>query len=235
MAIDCYLAMTASEIVSAPSLPRKLGYMACHFSPYSTGLSNLPRQLPPGSMLLLTDRTPIHGHDPELIGDQLSDCVKANRCHSVLLDFQLGEREEAAQLVHYLTGALPCPVAVSQPYAYESHCPVLLPPVPLDTPPADYFAPWKGREIWLEAALDSLSIAVTSTGAVSSPMAAGNELLPHHDDRLHCHYRIEVSPERAVFTLRRSLEDLGGLLEEAESLGVSLAVGLYQELGMVYT
>ena len=231
MAIDCYLAMTAAEIASAPSLPRKLGYMACHFSPYSTGLSNLPRQLPPNSMLLLTDRTPICGHDPDLIARQLADCAAANHCHSVLLDFQRGECAETARLVRHLSEALPCPMAVSQPYAGESDRPILLPPVPLDIPLADHLAPWQNREIWLEAALDSLCITVTPTGSHSSPAGSDNEPLPHRDDRLHCHYRTEVSPDQAVFTLRRTPEDLASLLEEAETLGVSLAVGLCQELG----
>lgn len=231
MAIDCYLAMTAAEIASAPSLPRKLGYMACHFSPYSTGLSNLPRQLPPDSLLLLTDRTPICGHDPELIAWQLSDCAKANHCRGILLDFQRAECAETARLVRHLASALPCPMAVSHLYAGQSDCPVLLPPVPPDTLSADHLAPWQGREIWLEASLDSLCITVTPKGTRFSPAGSDNEPLPHRDDRLHCHYRTEVSPEEVVFTLRRTPEDLASLLEEAEALGVSLTVGLYQELG----
>lgn len=232
MAIDCYLAMTAAEIASAPSLPRKLGYMACHFSPYSTGLSNFPQRLPPGAMLLLTDRTPICSHDPELIGSQLSDCIKVNRCHSLLLDFQRPECAETAQLVRHLAESLPCPVAVAEPYARELGCPVLLPPVPLDTPLADHLAPWQDREIWLELALDSLYITVTPSGTLFSPAPSDSTPLPHRDQRLHCHYRTEVSPEQAVFTLRRTPEDLALLLEEAENLGVALAVGLYQELGL---
>lgn len=232
MAIDCYLAMTAAEIASAPSLPQKLGYMACHFSPYSTGLSNFPQLLPPGAMLLLTDRTPIRGHDPELIGSQLSALIKADRCSSLLLDFQRGGCEETAQLVRHLTKVLPCPVAVSDTYGAELDCPVLLPPSPPDTPLADHLAPWKGREIWLELALDGLCITVTSGGSHFSPAPSDGSPLPFRDARLHCHYRTDISPDQAVFTLRRTPEDLASLLEEAEELGAALAVGLYQELGM---
>ena len=47
MAIRQYLAMTAAEMTQAGSLPRHSAWMACHFSPYSTGLTNLPDRLPP--------------------------------------------------------------------------------------------------------------------------------------------------------------------------------------------
>ena len=51
MAIRPFLAMTAAEIRGTETLPPKTAWMACHFSPYSTGLSNLPKALPPGSMI----------------------------------------------------------------------------------------------------------------------------------------------------------------------------------------
>lgn len=232
MAIDCYLAMTAAEIASAPSLPGKLGYMACHFSPYSTGLSNFPHWLPPGAMLLLTDRTPIRGHDPELISRQLSEYIKVHGCSSLLLDFQRGEYEETHQLVRHLTEALPFPVAVSAAYGADLDCPILLPPAPPDTPLADHLSPWQGREVWLELALDSLCITVAPGGSHFSPAPPDSSPLPFRDGRLHCHYRTEVSTDRAVFTLRRTPGDLAPFLEEAEGLGVALAVGLYQELGI---
>ena len=49
------------------------------FFPYSTGLSNLPKALPPGSMVILDDITPIHGHDAEAIAAQLRPLVEALR------------------------------------------------------------------------------------------------------------------------------------------------------------
>ena len=52
MAMDVFLAMTAAEICGNRNLPANLGWMACHFSPYGTGLSNLPKQLPPSSLLI---------------------------------------------------------------------------------------------------------------------------------------------------------------------------------------
>lgn len=235
MAIDRYLAMTAAEIASTRPLPCHLGYMACHFSPYSTGLSNLPEKLPPGAMLLLTDRTPIHGHDPEVIARQLTDTVERFQCRRVLLDLQRPGDEETARLVRYLLDSLPCPVGVSQPYADGPDCPILLPPVPPDTPLCEYLAPWKGREIWLEAALDSLLLTLTREGSKAAPAAPIPGEFPHFDAELHCHYRTEVNADRVDFMMQRTGEDLESLLEEAEGSGVTLAVGLYQELGSIWT
>lgn len=234
MAIDRYLAMTAAEIASITPLPGHLGYMACHFSPYSTGLSNLPGKLPPGAMLLLTDRTPIHGHDPEIIARQLSDTAARFQCRGILLDLQRSGDEETAQLVRYLVGALPCPVGVAQPYAAELDCPILLPPAPPDTPLQEHLAPWQGREVWLEAALDSLLLTLTREGSRFSPTAPAREPLPHWEPSLHCHYRTEVRKDRVDFILGRTAEDLNALLEEAEALGVALVIGLYQELGKIW-
>ena len=50
MAIKGYLAMTAAEIAAAGAPAYGLAYMACHFSPYGTGLVNLPRELPEGRL-----------------------------------------------------------------------------------------------------------------------------------------------------------------------------------------
>lgn len=232
MAIDRYLAMTAAEIQGNLEFPDKIGWMACHFSPYGTGLSNLPKSLPPGSMLILNDRTPICGHDPNLIIRQLSDTMESLECGCLLLDFQRENNPETKALAEAITEALPCPVGVSHLYAEESDCAVFLPPVPLDAPLADHLAPWEGREVWLEAALDGLEITVTEQGAKSASLRHSAALdSPFHDERLHCHYRIRSDENQAKFTLFRTHEDLKELLEEAENLGVRCVVGLYQELG----
>ena len=71
MAIAPFLAMTGAEMRNNSFLPEKIAWMACHFSPYGLGLSNLPRSLPPGSLLMVDDITPIGKHDPSIILDQL--------------------------------------------------------------------------------------------------------------------------------------------------------------------
>lgn len=231
MAIRPFLAMTAAEIFAVSQFPSEIGWMACHFSPYGLGLSNLPRQLPPKSLLILDDITPIHGHDPLLIAHQLAQRITTLDCAALLLDFQRPEVEETAALVSVLAQGLPCPVAVSHLYADAGACPVFLPPVPPSVPPEAYFAPWKGREIWLELALDGEEIVLTEEGSSSAP-------LPHvpmketdfFDNTLLCHYRCELEADAAKFTLYRTEADLEPLLTEAEKHGVTTAVGLYQEL-----
>lgn len=232
MAIGLFLAMTAAEISANADLPPKLCWMACHFSPYCTGLSNLPRSLPPGSVLILNDITPIHGHDPKRIAAQLKDRVEALACSGVLLDFQRPGCEETAALAEHLVGALPCPVGVSELYAQGLNCPVFLPPIPLDVSPKAYLAPWKGREIWLESALEGQIITLTPEGGKSSPLTRDETPdLPFRDETLFCHYGIRTLDDCVEFTLMRTKEDLDKLLEAAGTLGVTRTVGLWQELG----
>ena len=75
MAFAQYLAMTAAEMMGNAPPAEGVAWMACHFSPYSTGLCNLPHALPPGSLLILNDRTPIHGHDASRVCRELSQAL----------------------------------------------------------------------------------------------------------------------------------------------------------------
>ena len=229
MALPLYLAMTAAEIRKNTVLPPQMAYMACHFSPYGTGLSNCPAGLPKGSLLILNDRTPIHGHDPQEICDQLEDLMGQFRCTSLLLDFQRPDCEEAAKLVSYITQALPVPPVATHHYAGQATS-VLLPPPPLDIPISDYLKPWRKREIWLEASLEGLQLTLTEEGCAATPLPFPACSNGFPADKLHCHYKIKTSQDAAEFTLYRTREDLDTLLEEAESLGVTAAVGLWQEL-----
>ena len=230
MAFPLYLAMTAAEIRENPRLPSHFAYMACHFSPYGTGLSNPPTQLPGGSLLILNDRTPICGHDPEVVAAQLCRWYDSFDCCGILLDFQRSDCAETAALAAHIVETLPYPVAVSESYAAPLPCPVLLPPVPLDIPIAEYLQSWNGREIWLEAALDAMEITLTPEGCLRIGIPQPNLEDGFFDEALHCHYRIEVQNDQARFTLFRTRADLDELLQEAEQLGVTQAVGLWQEL-----
>lgn len=232
MAIRRYLAMTAAEIRANSDFPPNIAWMACHFSPYCTGLSNLPKALPPDSLLILDDITPIHGHDPERIALQLSMCAEKLGCRGVLLDFQRPGYEEAAALVTYLTKHLPCPLSVSDLYAGETDCPVFVSAAAPSMPLAEHLSPWQGREIWLELARCAQTITLTETGSVCAPLPCGETFdAGFAEENLHCHYRIDTAEDAVTFTLWRSAQDLDALLEEAESTGVTTAVGLYQELG----
>ena len=231
MKISHYLAMTAAEIGAEKDIPHPLAYMACHFSPYGTGLSNIPTELPPGSMLILNDRTPISGHDSGLIAAQLIRAAEQLRCSCILLDFERPDSNQTAALCSTLAEALPLPLGVSCLYAKELSCPVFLPAPPLDLPLSEYLAPWQGREVWLEAALDAACITVTEKGSTIAPLPysppPGDAF---QDDSLHCRYRAEVLEKEIRFHFWRDREHLDALLEEASDLGIGTAVSLYQQL-----
>ncbi|MBE6975811.1 MAG: hypothetical protein E7439_01255 [Ruminococcaceae bacterium] len=229
MAIPVYLALTAAEFRRCTALPPHCAWLSCLFSPYGRGLSNVPKQLPPNALLILSDRTPVCGHDGELIKAQLEEAISALNCCGLLLDFQRPGCPEAQKIAACLT-KLPCPVAVSASYAKELDCPVFLPPVPLDVPLKEYVQPWAGRDIWLEAATQNASIMLTAQGA-SYKEDYEEAPLSHIDAALHCHYHVQPGQEEAIFYLRRTREDLDALLAEAETFGITRAVGLFQELG----
>lgn len=231
MAFALYLAMTAGEIAAADRLPDRLCYMACHFSAYTTGLSNIPKTLPKGSVLILNDRMSIQGHDPQAVARQLKAAAEELEAEAVLLDFQRPVSEEATAIIGSVIDTLSCPVAVCEGYAKDLPCPVFLPPPPVNCPLKTHIAPWQGRELWLEIALDVQAITVTKNGSCSRslfPWDAPDQ--GHVDSALHCHYKADVSDEEAVFTLWRTEEDLRELLTEAADLGICRCVGLYQEL-----
>lgn len=230
MAIVPYLAMTAAEFdpIAPPCCP--VGWMACHFSPYGTGLSNLPETLPKGSLLILNDRTPVFGHSPERIAGQLEEVAQRLECSGILLDFQRpGENQIPA--IAAAVAALPFPVAVTPAYAEGLTCGVFLPPVPMTVPTAEYVAPWQGRTVWLEVATQRQCIRVSKTDSREIPWDGDALPCPHTDNTLHCQYRIEVAADHIDFFLRREAQHLVTLMEEASSLGVCQFVGLYQQLG----
>lgn len=220
-----YLAMTAAEIAENPALPPFPAWMACHFSPYGTGLSNVPAQLPEGSMLILNDRTPIMGHDAELVAKQLCQAAKSFKCSRLLLDFQR-PGQDLFPVIQKVLETAPCPAGVSSLYAQALSCPVFLPVLPLLTPLQEYLAPWKEREIWLEVGLDAQRVTVTEAGSTAFPCPTPASL-PHFDTELGIHYGLRLTDTSAEFTLSRGWEDIQKLMENG---GISCFVGLYQEL-----
>ena len=230
MAIPWFLAMTGAEFTAAETLPEHVAWMACHFSPYGNGLTNLPASLPPDSLLILNDRIPICGHDPDRIAAQLRHAVDTLRCCGILLDFQHAHVEETARLCAALTAALPCPVAVSDCYAAPLDCPVFLSPCSHHVPLDQHILPWQGRKLWLDLASNFESILLTKDRSQITSLPFGE--LPesgHADSLLHCHYSIETSTDSVLFTLWRTWQDMAAIAETAEALGVETLVGLYSE------
>ena len=232
MAIPRYLAMTATEFDNTETLPQHTAWMACHFSCYGTGLSNLPTQLPKDAMVIINDRTPVMEHDPERILQQLIKLWETRKPKYFLLDLQRAEDPLSFEIAQLLAANLPCPVGVSEYYARELQCPVFVAPPPLHVPLKKHLAPWLGREIWLEAAIETELITVTKEGS-QFKTARFTELDDpvFQEEALHCRYHIRLTENAAIFELERRKEELEALLEEAEKTGVTLAVGLYQQLG----
>ena len=225
---EIFLAMTAVEAKKA--LPDRVCFMSCRFSPYSAGLTNLPSELPPNSMLLLDDSMPPAGHDPKTVIEQLCGLVKQFSVCGVLLDFQREKTEVSNSMVHAILQALPCPVAVTEDYARDLGCLVFLSACPANVALEKYLQPWK-QGVYLEIAPSRMQIAVTEDGASTVYLSAGEtESLVFYDERLCCHYKTEVFENRAVFTFQRNREDLEKLIQKAQDLGVVATVGLYQEL-----
>lgn len=232
MPIPRYLAMTAAEMAGSSVLPRQVAWMACHFSSSGSGLSNLPRWLPADSLLILDDSVPIQGHDPQRILEELRDCMKHLQCVGLLLDFQRSGQEQTRKLAEYLCETLPFPIIVSDTYAQGLDCGVFVSPIPPDEDMASRLAPWKGREIWLDTTTQGLEILLTEHGATSTPLPPwGCPGGGFEEKRLHCHYRISLEENSALFTLWRTKADIEAQLAEAEVLGVTAAVGLNQEFG----
>ena len=232
MPLARYIAMTAAEYDYAQTLPTHIAWMACHFSCYGLGLSNLPQNLPENSMVILNDRTPVYHHDPQMISDQLMQVVQSLKVSHILLDFQRADQENAVKIAQALIEELPCPVGISDIYAKELDCPVFLPPPPLHVPLKEHLEPWQDRQIWLEASTDAETITVTEKGSAFVDGIAHPLQEPiFEEEQLYCRYHIEIQETAAIFTLERDREHLEYLLSEAEKLGVELAVGLYQQLG----
>lgn len=226
MKIPLYLAMTAAEFQNASVPPAHMAWMACHFSPYGRGISNAPSSLPENSMLILNDRIPCCGHDPAQIAQEMLELAQQFHCDSILLDFQ---REEAATIpIVEAVCKLPLRVGVAEHYAAEQPIVFVSAPSLLEAP-EDRLAQWQGKEIWLEFAACKVCCSVTEQGASFSPATEDHTPLPYFDEKLYCRYRIELQNDTVQFILARELDGLEVFMPQAEALGVSKLIGLYQQ------
>ncbi len=225
MDIKCWVAMNGAEF-SREALPPNPAWMSCRFAPGGAGLSNLPPFLPTGAMVLLDDSTPPAGHDPLTVAAQLNSLVRAFGLAGIILDFQRPGSSQTYAMASYLVKALPCPVCVAYPYSQGLSGPVLLPPPPPHQLPKDYFAPWEGRELWLEAVPDAEEITLTREGAAVRSIPIPQQAMDFTEDVLFCKYKLQILPDRAVFTLVRDRQMLNALLHDGVQYGVTRAVGI---------
>ena len=214
-----YLAMTAAEFALCKELPEKIAWMACHFSPYGFGLSNRPKELPPGSILMINDRIEPTCHNADLVAIQAYETAEALQCSGILLDFQRPGNGLTQQIAVAVTAASP------NHYAKELDCAVFLPPPPLRCDTSEYFSYWQDREIWLETYEQWETVTITEhTVSVTQDTPAATPELPLWNDALCCRYKTDVYDDRAVFSLHRGVKEL-----QALHCYVTNYVGLYQE------
>ncbi len=226
---NVYLAVTMREMEEF--LPKKTAFLSCHFSSSGKGLSNVPHSLPKDSLLLVDDSMPVCEHDPGVVVKQLKDLVARFSVKAVLLDFQGEKTAQAENMAQAIINGLPCPVAVTERYARGLGCPVFLSATPADIAVEKHLEKWLKQGVFLEIAPCETRIEVTETGRKKTPLSFKNpENLPLYNEKLCCHYDVEVFPNRAIFTLGRTKEDLAALAEKALALGALGLVGLYQEL-----
>ena len=235
MDFNCHIAMTAIEFLRAKAYPPHFAWMACHFSQRNAGLCDLPDMLPDKAVLILDDSTPLDGHDPELVSAQLCYFIKRLQAETVILDFQTPDQAETLQMTDHLINKLPCTVCVAAPYAQQFSCPVLLPAPAHHVHLAEHLSCWSGREIWLEATLDTEKIIVTEQGSSILPLPY-QEPQAHWftEKNLHCRYQIRESENAVEFILTRDKEMLEALLKEGHQQGVHHFLGLYQQLGFSF-
>jgi len=231
MFLDTYLAMTAAEFAGCDQLPPRMAWMACHFSSYGTGLCNFPPAIAEGSMVIVNDRTPICGHNPELICQQLTQlCQKQSGC-AVLLDFQRPDSPELQQLAQLLTRELSCPVGVSSIYAQGLDCPVFVPPPAPHHTLKQHLQSWQGREIWLEAATGYWEVTIDASGMSLEEVPPFPPNDPcFYEASVHSQYCIYCQEDLICFRMWRSRQELEDLLADAVELGAKRSIGLYQQL-----
>ena len=175
---------------------------------------------PQGVLPVITDCRPLTEEGVDRL------CSMARRWKRAVLDFELPPSALALELLK----RLPCPAAAPPGYGDG---PVFLPPPPLCVPLEDYLAPWQGREIWLEAALQKQTVTVTAAGTSFSTAVPGDLEGGFGCKELCCRFTQEIREDRAVFTLFDTPETLKDKLARAQELGVTAALGLYCELGHI--
>ena len=203
--------MGAEEMNGEAPLPRHLGV----YGPAA--------QIRPGAMLILDDRVP-GSLDPAHIASMVQP-------ESVLLDFEREPDADSVRIAEELSRALSCPVAAPPGFLKDPAHPVFLPPCPLHVPLAEYLHPWQNRNVWLDVTAQQQVITVTPDGTrYSTPAPADRQDGGWFDEVLLCRCTMETSKGEVCFTLFDTLETLKKKLEQAAALGVTRAVGLFQEL-----
>lgn len=224
MALPVYLALTEAEFRLPTRKPARLAWMGIRFTENGT-LVGFPEVFPAGGILTVNDSSPLPEKCPPEAIKILQQWVEQFRPSAVLMDMQ--RSGAAPEVLKALASSLPCPVAVSAPYAHVLSGPVLLPPVPLYRDPEKFLAPWAGREIWLEISPLGQVVRLTKTGRDIrfAPVSPVQKEFPGPCSR----YTIRKGPDFIEFRFRRTSEGTAALFATAEKHGVTRLFGLYLE------
>ena len=230
MNLSIYMAFVAAESEAILRYKGKAAWLGYHLSAFDSGITPRPSFLDSCHMLVLTDETPLLHHDPQKVTSEICAEAKSLGCEKILLDFQRPPTEKSLVLAKSILRSAPCAVGITECYANDTDCSVFLPSPPLWTPLQETIAPWKGRDIWLEIFPEDGCITITKKGGNYSP-SAPLENYPFCDNALCLSYSTEQYAQQVKVHLHRGITEMKAFLHLADSLGISAAIGLYQQFG----
>lgn len=183
-------------------------------------------------MLIINDMLPPSGHDPVYITEQLSELKESSGFSCLLLDFQREGCTETAKIAKHISLTMDCPVGISEAYAHCCDGPAFLNCAQPHCSLSEKLKLWNGRELWLEAVLEAETTRIYRDHCQISfvPYSSGEDS-DSECDVLRCRYRILHKEDHVELLQYRDIPQLEKLLYEAKDLGVTKAIGLFQQLG----
>ncbi len=233
MSIPFFLAISAQEFPFLSELPSNIAWMSVHFSSYGSGLSNLPHNLPKGSLLILDDQTPWEGHSTEVVCREIVESLLENQATGLLLDFERPATPETNLLTTALSQCCrEIGVMLGAPLSYATDdAAIFISPLPCQTPPERLYQ--KNRKVWLDVSPGAYLIHIGAQGATGQ--AADQRSFPDGiypvftDTELCCSYRSRPNAGGVDILLNHSRESIETMLATLDENAVQLAIGLYRE------
>ncbi len=238
MSIPLFLAITPAEFAHLPELPNPLAWMSVRLSLTSPGLSNVPSQLPPGSLIIFDDKTPWSGHSVELVCKEMTTLLLNTKAYGLLLDFERAPTPETILLVKALSQCckeIGIPLAAPEGYGGDESVAVFTSPFPCWKKPTETSN--DHRALWLDASPTAHALRITQDHAVGIALPYPPETPPeedqiHWDESLHCAYWTDFDGDGLVITMYRTPEKTTELLAELPSSPFRLAVGVWREYAL---
>lgn len=234
MSIPLFLAITAQEFPNLLSQPQKTAWMSVHFSSSGPGLSNLPHEIPQGSLIILDDQTPWSGHSIETVCREMVALLLMTRAYGLLLDFERPVEPEVVLLSRALCQCcreVGCVMGAPESYAVNPDTAIFISPLPCQVPLERLRIP--GRKLWLDASPTAYQLHISAhsaTGRSAEPgyISAG-EPAAFTDQALCCQYRSWLSGDGIDVLLYHTTQTIEEMLEKSNADFIQLAVGLHRE------